>query len=162
MSAPCREEATDGRRKRERPLLIFSTAKLQLSRTFLVFSRRFRFISAQSSLASFFFILLTFLRSTWSALPPRRTPIQFGVPFSSSSFFLSLLRPMWLAWEWKNVGRRYITTTRGPESTHTCPSPLWALLPLRKKKKWMDARRHFLSPFSFCPRNFDSSHGGLY
>lgn len=45
---------------------------------------------------------------------------------------------------------------------HTCPSSLWALLPLRKKKKWMDARRHFLSPFSFCPRNFDSSHGGLY
>lgn len=57
MSAPCREEATDGRRKRERPLLIFSTAKLQLSRTFLVFSRRFRFISAQLSCL---FILLTF------------------------------------------------------------------------------------------------------
>lgn len=161
MSAPCREEATDGRRKRERPLLIFSTAKLQLSRTFLVFSRRFRFISAQSSLAFFFYSFDFSSLDLISASPPT-DPDPIWRSFSSSSFFLSLLRPMWLAWEWKNVGRRYITTTRGPESTHTCPSPLWALLPLRKKKKWMDARRHFLSPFSFCPRNFDSSHGGLY
>lgn len=122
------------------------------------------FVSSLHSSLAFFFYSFDFSSLDLISASPPTDPDPICAPFlllPSSSLYSAPCG-------WLGNGKcwaplyNYNQGAREHTHKHTCPSSLWALLPLRKKKKWMDARRHFLSPFSFCPRNFDSSHGGLY
>lgn len=132
------------------PLLIFSTAKPTHNPHFLSFPDGFVSSLQQLSCLFYSFDFFFFFARLDQRFPPDgpRSNLRSFFFLPSSSLYSA---PCGTGLGMENVGRRYITTTRGPESTHTHIAPLHSgrFFHCGRRSGWM--RRHFL-PLFFLPQ----------